>query len=113
MHVLKRIFSSQEKSSCLPPWEQLVGFTIHALLVEPASWIHRRVETVEVLDHVSVRRRVSLDLTIDNKHEAFSPRDARSIGMIPLTLLRKETLRNFDLRDPDGKALPRSTRQRP
>jgi hypothetical protein len=111
VRVLRKIRGSQDKSSCLPPREQLVGFTIHALLVEPASWIHRRVETVEVLDHVSARRRVSLDLTVDSEHEAFSPPDARLIGMIPLTLLRKETLRNFDLRDPDGKALPVLTKE--
>jgi hypothetical protein len=75
---------------------------LYALVVEPSAWIHRRVEKIEVLDESLVQRRVSIDLTLRSEQEAFSPPGADSIGVLPLTLLRKEALRNFDLRDAVG-----------
>lgn len=99
-----------EPKSCLGSEEQLIGAVLYSLLLEPSAWIHRRVEKVEVLDESLVRRRVSVDLTLHSDLEAFSPPKAESIGMLPLTLLRKETLRNFDLRDAAGQPLPMLSR---
>ena len=102
--------SEEQASSCLPADDQLVGAVIHALLLDQPTWVHRRVETIEVLDEVSVRRHVSIDLTPHSDLEAFSPPGSESIGMLPLTILRKRTLRNFDLRDPQGMPMPMLTK---
>lgn len=100
-----------EPSSCLPADDQFVGAILHFLLLKQSSWVHRRVETIEVLDEVSVGRRVSIDLTLRSDLDAFSPQGSEAIGMLPLTMLRKRTLRNFDLRDRQGMPLPMLTKE--
>lgn len=75
------------------------------LLINSHQWVHRRVESVTFQDDRTVRRRVSADFSIPRS----APRvrvDAQQFSLIPLTLLRKRTLVNFDLRDEDGKAIP-------
>jgi hypothetical protein len=72
--------------------------------------VHRRVDTVTFLDSNRVARRTSIDFTIPKRR--FLPvefRTGRSIAFIPLTLLSKRVLRNFDLRDAAGVALPTLT----
>lgn len=70
------------------------------LLESTNEWVHRRVESVEFLDVRTVRRRVSVDFT-----PPPSP-DAKTIGHIPIALLRKNVLVRFDLRDEAGDSLP-------
>jgi hypothetical protein len=100
----------EQLSSCLPPDDQFVGAVLYELLLDQSTWVHRRVETIEVLDEVSVGRRVSIDLTLGSDLEAFSPPGSETIGMLPLTMLKKRTLRNFDLRDGHGLPMPMLTK---
>ena len=69
-----------EPSSCLPADDQFVGAILHFLLLKQSSWVHRRVETIEVLDEVSVGRRVSIDLTLRSDLDAFCRRARRRSG---------------------------------
>jgi hypothetical protein len=78
---------------------------VYQLLVDPAWWIHRRVESVDFVDDRVVRRRVSFDLTVPAELEG-TPIDERTLPFVPLTLLRKGPLRNFDLDDADGVPIP-------
>jgi hypothetical protein len=72
------------------------------LLAEPARWTHRRVERVVFLDDRTVRRRVSVDFEVPAELEGVP---------VPLALLRKRPLVEFDLRDEGGRALPMLTRR--
>jgi hypothetical protein len=71
------------------------------LLSDEPRWIHRRVETVDLLTQELVRRQVSVDFTLPEPLL-----DDLRIGpdgpwCAPLAILEKRPLRNFDLREHD------------
>jgi hypothetical protein len=71
------------------------------LLTDEARWIHRRVETIDLLAQELVRRQVSVDFTLPEPLL-----DDLRIGpggpwCVPLAILEKRPLRNFDLREHD------------
>lgn len=79
------------------------------LLVDPAAWVHRRVETVTFLDGARIHRSTTVDFTFPQ----FPRLEGEPLGSpdyVPLALLRKDVLRGFDLRAEDGRALPLLTR---
>ena len=67
--------------------------------------MHRRVETIDMLSTQFLRRSVSIDFTVP---EGFREPLAISQGqtLVPLATLQKRPLRNFDLRDEGGAAVP-------
>lgn len=80
------------------------GIACTGLIADPARWINRRVETIELLSHEETRRRVSIDFTLSDQQL-----DDLSIGegiAVPISVLTKEARRNFDLRDESGRAVP-------
>lgn len=80
------------------------GIASAELIANPASWINRRVETVELLSQEQTRRRVSIDFTLPDGHieELTTPEGV----VVPISVLTKEPRRNFDLRDESGSAVP-------
>jgi hypothetical protein len=83
--------------------EIAVGFA--ALLTRQAAWRHRRVETITVLSHEQVRRSVSVDFTVPEEHRE-DLRLSEQQWIVPLALLAKRPLVNFDLRDEEQSAVP-------
>jgi len=86
------------------PPEIRAGSACVDLIADPASWINRRVETIELLAQEETRRRVSIDFTL-------APGQIAELTVpdgvvIPLSLLTKAPRRNFDLRDETGRAIP-------
>lgn len=81
-----------------------VGIACERLLSDPASWINRRVETVEMLTYEETRWRISVDFTLTQEQQSELSTDDGVI--IPLLLLTKEPRRHFDLRDESARALP-------
>ncbi len=75
-----------------------------ALVENQADWIHRRAESIEIVNERIVRRRVSVD---------FTPRALARIPQqrifAPIALLSKQVLSRFDLRDEGGQSLPLAT----
>jgi hypothetical protein len=85
------------------------GIASVRLIADPASWINRRVETIEILSHEETRRRVSIDFTLSKKlQEDLETPDG---VVVPISVLTKEARRNFDLRDEGGAAVPVLGRQ--
>jgi len=82
-----------------------LGRACYGLLYEETRWVHRRVERFNVLSHELFQLSLSVDLTVP---ELF--RDSLAIGsnqwLVPLATLPKRTLRNFDLTDETGRAVP-------
>lgn len=82
------------------------GEQVYGLLLAEETWIHRRVETINMLNTQLLRRSVSVDFTVP-----VGVRSALRIGdtgqsLVPLSTLAKRPLRNFDLRDESGASLP-------
>jgi hypothetical protein len=82
--------------------------TVLALVTNFADWVHRRVESVTLLDDVTIRRDVSIDFTVPNNTDKFG--ETNELPWVPLTFLEKDLLRNFDLRDSAGTPVPMLTR---
>jgi hypothetical protein len=76
-----------------------------SLLTRQAAWRHRRVETISVLSHETVRRAVSVDFTVPVEHRD-DLRVADGQWVVPLAVLAKRALVHFDLRDEAGETLP-------
>lgn len=80
------------------------GVACVELIGDPKSWINRRVETVEMLTQEETRRRVSIDFTLSQEQrDALTTRHG---VVVPISVLRKQPLRNFDLRDEQPVSLP-------
>ena len=74
------------------------GDALAALVLAEESWVHRRVETLDVLSEEIARRQVSVDFALP---DALRPalRVGEGQAVVPVALLRKQILRNFDLRN--------------
>ncbi|HEV2728147.1 MAG TPA: SGNH/GDSL hydrolase family protein, partial [Solirubrobacterales bacterium] len=84
-----------------PPEKSVAAFA--ALVEDPAGWVHRRVESIEIVDERLVRRRVSVDFTPEPPQGSPRPTHA------PIALLSKRVLSRFDLRDETGASVPLAT----
>lgn len=87
--------------------ELSLGGAIYILYLGPDEWIHRRVESVEFVDAWSLRRAVSLDISIPDETLI----GYESLEVLPLSLLEKDVLVDFDLLGNSGEALPLLTRK--
>src|SRR5687768_15335347 len=76
------------------------------IFLRDAPWLRRRVETVSFLDVDTVVRRTTLDVGIAEVLEASEgcPFYVER-PLVPLAMLRKDLLTDFDLRDRQGGAL--------
>lgn len=64
-------------------------------------WVHRRVETFEFPEADTIRRRMSVDFTLPSTSSV----NEEQVIAVPLTILKKGYLRNFDLTDENGVSL--------
>jgi hypothetical protein len=80
------------------------GIAASELIADPARWINRRVETIELLSHEETRRKVSIDFTLSD--EKMGELETEHGIVVPISVLTKEPRRNFDLRDEGGGAIP-------
>ena len=74
------------------------GLRLLALVVSSPAWVTRRVEAVSFRDHRTVRRRVSIDFAVPASAPQFVVNDTW-YRLLPLTIMRRKSLVNFDLRD--------------
>jgi hypothetical protein len=78
------------------------GGVIAVRTLDRERWIQRRVESVEFLGDTTVRRRVSVDFEPpDRSNWKFKPE-----GVVPLALLEKTLLVDFDSRDESDTVVP-------
>ena len=75
-------------------------------LVKDAGWVRRRVDTVRFVDSATLARSVTLDLDLAQVREAAVAAGFPTHAVpVPLAVLRKGLLLDFDLRDASGEAL--------
>lgn len=82
------------------------GLSLLRRYVRSSDWVVRRVENIEFIDDRTVRRRMSVDYTTPEDTVVFSRSDDVCTRVIPVTMMRRKSLTNFDLRGQDGRALP-------
>jgi hypothetical protein len=76
------------------------------VLLRQAAWRYRRVETITVLTHEQVRRRVSIDFAVPHEYrKSLRVSDANEYA-VPLAVLAKRPLIHFDLRNEEGHSIP-------
>ncbi|MFF4138108.1 hypothetical protein ACFY1B_43045 [Streptomyces mirabilis] len=85
------------------------------LLFTSKDWINRRVDSVSFPDGLSMARRVSVDISLASlpRKPRIHPSadDGYSMAVLPIALIRKEILVNFDFwRDSEDQRLPKLTR---
>lgn len=80
------------------------------LVLEPATWIHRRVESISFTDRLTVKRRLSIDFTIPGESVPLSGSSGSAEPAefwLPVALLRKwPPLMKLDLTSGGGDPLP-------
>jgi len=82
-----------------------IGRACFGLLFQEKHWIHRRVDRYSVLSPELFHRYASVDFTVPELfRETLAIRDGQ--WLVPIAALPKEPLRNFDLRDETGRAIP-------
>jgi hypothetical protein len=80
------------------------GVRLLHLWLNSRDWVRRRTESVEFIDDRTVRRRVTVDFLMPPSAPALFF-DNRLQTIVPIVLLKKKSLTNFDLRDEGGNAL--------
>jgi hypothetical protein len=71
-----------------------------------ADWVVRRVEGIEFVDDRTVRRRVSVDYTVPQDAVVLRVSPDRAVRILPLALMRRKNMINFDFRDHEGRPMP-------
>ena len=87
--------------ACYEQASPAVALACLELLTDEARWIHRRVETIDLLAQELVRRQVSVDFTLPQRLLDDLRIGAGGPWCVPLAILEKRPLRNFDLREHD------------
>lgn len=82
---------------------ETIGQALIPLVLQPDDWILRRVEEVAIRSRTAVRRSVSLDLVLprDPAPLLVDPSDPRPVLVVPLGLMDKRQLVDFDLQEGD------------
>ena len=70
-------------------------------LTRDKEWINRRVERIELVDDETIRRQVSVDFTLP----AWLADEGATV-YVPVAVLRKQALTNFDVWQEDAQTLP-------
>lgn len=76
-----------------------VGQALFLLLSDSEAWHHRKIESYRLLDGPRSRRQVSIDLTVPNDERLLIRSefaDETNQMLVPLALVKKATLQDFD-----------------
>ena len=84
------------------------GRRLLLLLLESHTWVSRRVEHVSFRDDRSVVRSVTAEFQVPDEAPVFLGDDGQHHSLVPLSVMRRKTLVNFEIRDHDDRpvALP-------
>src|SRR5215469_17287434 len=81
------------------------GRRLLLLLLRSSSWVSHRTEHVSFRDDRSVVRRVTVEFHVPEQAPVFRGDDEQAYSLVPLSVMRRKTLVNFELRDDDGRAV--------
>lgn len=79
------------------------GRRLLLLLLQSNTWVSRRVEHVSFRDDRSVVRRVTAEFYVPEQAPIFRGDDGQDYGLVPLSVMRRKTLVNFQIRDDEDR----------
>ena len=79
------------------------GRRLLLLLLQSSTWVSHRSEHVSFRDDRSVVRRVTVEFIVPEEAPVFRGDDGRAYGLLPLSVMRRKTLVNFELCDDSGR----------
>jgi hypothetical protein len=79
------------------------GRRLLLLLLRSNTWVSRRVEHVSFRDDRSVVRRVTAEFYVPEQAPVFRGDDGQDYSLVPLSVMRRKTLVNFQIRDDEGR----------
>lgn len=82
-----------------------VGRRLLLAELEFSEWVLRRVEKVRFDSDRSLSRRSSIELRVRDDAPVFADRDGKKHWLMPLSMMRRRTLVNLDLRDEKGESI--------
>jgi hypothetical protein len=80
------------------------GRRLLVLLLQSSSWVSHRAEHVSFRDDRSVVRRVTVEYYVPEQAPVFRGDDGQTYSLVPLSVMRRKTLVNFEIRDDGGKS---------
>lgn len=87
----------------LVPYEAAkLGF----LIADESTWVERRVESVSFISETKHRRHTSVHFDVPGFPQRPGTAPSATLVWVPIALLKKDVLRNLDVRDEEGRALP-------
>lgn len=72
-----------------------IGLATLELLTNEQAWVHRRVETIDLLRRELVRRQVTVEFTVPEHLRDELRVGAEGPWCVPIAILKKQPLRNF------------------
>jgi hypothetical protein len=85
---------------------QECGRRVLLLLLQSSSWVSHRAEHVSFRDDRSVVRRVTVEFHVPEQDvPVFCGDDGQAYSLVPLSVMRRKTLVNFELRDDAGRSV--------
>jgi len=75
------------------------------LFVRSSTWVSHRTEHVSFRDDRAVIRRVTAEFYVPDEAPIFRGDDGRAYRLVPLSVMRRKTLVNFNLSDEEGKSV--------
>jgi hypothetical protein len=85
------------------------GRRLLLLLLKSHTWVSRRVEHVSFRDDRSVVRSVTAEFYVPDEAPIFRGDDGQYYSFVPLSVMRRKTLVNFEVRDQEGRPVAMPT----
>ena len=82
------------------------GCRLARACIQWSDWVLRRTENVSFSDDRCVKRIISIDLLVREEAPLYQAPGGKPFWLVPVSIMRRKTLVNFDLRDEDGNAVP-------
>lgn len=95
-------FASRSFGELAPYEAAKLGF----LVADETRWVERRVESVSFISETKHRRHTSVHFDVPGFPDLPSTEPTATLVWVPIALLKKNVLRNLDVRDEEGRALP-------
>jgi hypothetical protein len=92
------VSASPEKRCC-----RECGRKLLLIFMESSSWVSRRTEHVCFRDDRAVIRHVIAEFYVPDEAPVFRGDDGNAYRLVPLSVMRRKTLVNFELRDEEGR----------
>lgn len=81
------------------------GRRLLLLLLRSSTWVSHRTEHVSFRDDRSVVREVTVEFHVPEEAPVFRGDDGQPYSLVPISVMRRKTIVNFQLRDSEGRSV--------